>query len=99
MSGDAYFKSLFLFLAVETRPEDWGGKWHQFCVLLSGPLETFGFCILEVTLGCCQIRTMAEDGRDGGKEVSHQSSSDSSCFPFPLLILGTRLMTPPGTEQ
>lgn len=28
--------------------------------------------------------------------VSHQSS-DSSLFPQPLLILGTGLMTPPGT--
>lgn len=34
---------------------------------------------------------------DGCKEVSHQSSSDSSLFPLPLLIPGTGLMTPPGT--
>ena len=99
MSDNAYFKSPCLFLAVETRPEGLGEKWHRFCVLLSASLETFGFCTLEVTLGCCQIRMMAEDSMDGCKEVSHQSSSDSSFFQFPLLILGARLMTPPGTEQ
>lgn len=67
-----------LFLAAETRLEGMGEKWHRFCVLLSAPLETFGFCTLEVTLDCCQICVMAEDIMDGCKEVSHQSSSDSS---------------------
>lgn len=99
MSGNAYFKPPFLFLAVETRPEGLGEKWHQFYVLLSTSSETFGFHILEVTLGFCQIRMMAEDSADGCKEVQYQSSSYSSFFPFPLLILGTRLMTPPGTKQ
>lgn len=99
MSGNAYFKPPSLFLAVETRLEGLGEKWHRFCVLLSASLETFGFHIFEVTLGCCQIHMTAEDSMDGCKEVSHQSSSDSSFSPFPLLILGTRLMTPPGTEQ
>lgn len=91
------FHSTLSFLAAETRLEGLAEKWHQVCVLLSAPLKTFGFCTLEVTLGCCQTCLMAEDSVDGCKEVSHQSSSDSSLFPLPLLILGTGLMTAPGT--
>lgn len=92
------FQTTLSFLAAETRPEGLREKWHRVCVLLSASLKTFGFCTLEVTLGCCQRCLMAEDSADGCKEVSHQSSSDSSLFPLPLLILGTGLMTPPGTQ-
>lgn len=87
------FQTTLSFLAAETRLEALGEKWHQVCVLLSASLKTFGSCTLEVTLGRCQVCLMAEDGC---KEVSHQSRSDSSLFPLPLLILGTGLMTPPG---
>lgn len=88
----------FFFLAVERRPEGLGEKWHQLGVL-SAPLEMFGFCTLEVTPSGCQTPLKAEDGIKHGREVPRQSSSDSSFFPFPLLIFGSRLMTPPGTER
>lgn len=60
MSDNAYFKSPYLFLAVETRTESLGEKWHRVCVL-SASLETFGFCTLAVTLGCCQIYMTDEE--------------------------------------
>lgn len=83
MPGNAYFKSSFLFLlAVERRPEGLGEKWHQLGVL-SPPLETFGFCTLEVTPSGCQTPLKAGDGTKQGREVPRQSSSDSSFFPSP----------------